>query len=774
MVLKKSECGSRSDGMPGVQFVKQSELLTLNNSKKKKFQRNGMTKINEHKQESFDKEKFKRRNIDIYDNEIDNGNFEAAPPTATSPPLQRSVDLIPIEYSNHQESNITLDQNSIFSRETETASELYDQNFNDEGTIRTTSTMMTAQIRNIDGRQNQSDDRLSTIMNNATHENHQQSRKVVRKRFERFSNVNQLMIDTQGRAISDDEIKSIWMATGKCIKCGVNTTHQKQKCGPFGMFRRMTPQTEEGKSYKGVCLYCHDVPMLRIILHEPDIPLDLPRYDLRQSSLYMIQLPQDGISEILDVKQSPVVTLCSSMRFQMCCFLVVLLFAGALVLIGIKVAKKPDIWISPPPSLAPSSSPSTHFPSASPTLYSWNFHSEIISDYASFGQKIKLSKDGSVLAVSSPYFENGRGRFDIYTTQNRSNKTTWTHLLPVYGTKVKGISTSDLMSHGMSLSADGSTVAIGSPGYGNGLVDVYIIDPQTSRIAQKGNSILGPAPLSEFGFSLALNSLGTRLFVGAPNYGLSDAERIGIVRAYDYNNSTNSWIQVGSDITGVGNNSRFGHSIASSYDGSKIIVGAPFDSTKFEHAGKIYCFTLDKDLNLWYHFPYNHFYGDSADSQLGFNLAASNSGEYFISSVETSSYEEEYKGAGVLVICFIGTQFNTIDTVGYPISGTHEDAHLGCQIDMNDFGSVVIASEKHLVDTSGTVRAYMSINGIMEPYGSPIPGFPLGSCQPRGRGPSVSIVTRPVERLAIGYECLFRNGQIKSAVHVYDFHATSG
>jgi hypothetical protein len=770
MVNKKSQRGRRSDGIPGAKFVKNTDSQTVDNSKKQhNVHRKFMKQISEDTHELFDEE---TRSMKCYDNEMEIYNHEAAPPSATIPPMLLSVDLLPISYAANQDSNIIVDENSMDPSEIDSALGYYSRTVNDEGTVRTTSTMMTAQIRNMDARWNHSSD-IPFIEENSTRV-HTGIRRFTSKSFKRSSNNNQLMIDTQGQAITEEEMKLIWAATGKCVKCGVNTTHQKEKYGPLGMFRRMIPQTEEGKSYKGYCLYCYDVPMLRRILHEPDIPLDLTRQDMRQSSLRMIQLRQDGISELPNVKQSPVVTMCSSMRFQMCCFIVVLLVAGAIVLIGIKVAKQPDVWISQPPSLAPSNSPSTSTPSSSPTSYAWNLHSEVISDYTSFGQKVKLSNDGSILAVSSPYFDNGKGRFDVYTIEKGSDETTWSRLLPLSGTKVQGTNSSAIMSHGMSLSADGSTLAIGSPGYGNGLVDIYMIDLKTNTISQKGSSIQGPTPLCEFGFSVALNSLGTRLFVGAPNYGQSISERIGLVRAYDYNNVTDSWIQVGSDMTGESINSRFGHSIASSHDGLKIIIGAPFDGTKFERAGKVYCFTLNKYLNTWYHFPYNYYYGDNANSQLGYNTVANEKGEHFAFSVETSSYDEEYKGAGVIEACYIGSQFNSIDTIGYPISGIHEDAYLGCQIDMDASGAVVVASEQHSVDTSGTVWVYnTNDDGILEVYGPPILGYPKGSCQPRGRGSSVSIVTSGAPRLAIGYECILINGEIKSAVHVYDYCAIS-
>jgi hypothetical protein len=386
--------------------------------------------------------------------------------------------------------------------------------------------------------------------------------------------------------------------------------------------------------------------------------------------------------------------ICSIIRYQIFSLVIVLAIVAATIFIGIKVS-----LVSPAPSPTPSSTPSTMTQNGSPTSNKWKFNSEIVSDKLSFGYNVKLSADGNILAVSSPYYENCKGRFDVYTIEKGSEEITWNHLLPVSGTKVQGTNASALMSQGMSLSADGSTVAIGSPGYGNGLVDIYLIDLKTNTISHKGTSIQGPTPLCEFGFSVALNSLGTRLFVGAPNYGQSESDRIGQVRAYDYNNITDSWIQVGSDMTGESIDSRFGQSIASSYDGSKIIVGAPFDSaveallnpaakasfntSKVEQTGTFYCFTLGEKFKAWYYFPRNYFYGDATNAQLGYNVAVDKSGEVLVTS------QKHIINATVVMAYVIDTKRNVIETQSYPISGAYEDAQFGSQVDVSAFGDII-------------------------------------------------------------------------------------
>ena len=52
----------------------------------------------------------------------------------------------------------------------------------------------------------------------------------------------------------------------------------------------------------------------------------------------------------------------------------------------------------------------------------------------------------------------------------------------------------------------------------------------------------------------------------------------GQVRIFDYNGS--AWVQVGADIVGKTANDNFGDSVALSYDGSRVAIGATRQSTE--------------------------------------------------------------------------------------------------------------------------------------------------------------------------------------------------
>ena len=75
------------------------------------------------------------------------------------------------------------------------------------------------------------------------------------------------------------------------------------------------------------------------------------------------------------------------------------------------------------------------------------------------------------------------------------------------------------------------------------------------------------------GYSVAMNDVGDVIAIGAPRNRGPSNNSPGQVRVYYYNGT--SWIQRGLDIDGEGSNDRAGHSLAMNSDGTIIAIGAP-------------------------------------------------------------------------------------------------------------------------------------------------------------------------------------------------------
>ena len=199
-----------------------------------------------------------------------------------------------------------------------------------------------------------------------------------------------------------------------------------------------------------------------------------------------------------------------------------------------------------------------------------------------FGFSVSLSSNGNIVAIGAVGGVHGTGstfgRVGVYELSGGS----WTQM----GTDITGEASGDQSGYSISLSSNGKIVAIGAPYNDNnsntnaGYVRVY----QWNNLSwvQLGDDINGAGSYDESGYSISLNSAGTRLVVGAPDnyYGSGVWPRKGDVRVYDWYDS--SWMQIGNAIEGVWNNSYSGRSVSISRDGTRIAIAAIFTDASGE------------------------------------------------------------------------------------------------------------------------------------------------------------------------------------------------
>ena len=184
-------------------------------------------------------------------------------------------------------------------------------------------------------------------------------------------------------------------------------------------------------------------------------------------------------------------------------------------------------------------------------------------DYA--GVSVSLSSDGSRVAFGAEQ-PGGNG----YVRVLQLSGTTWT---PVHS-DVPGETNGDLSGRSVSLSSNGSRVAIGAVhNDGNGINsgNVRIFEATGSGWVQMGGDIDGEAASDETGQSVSLSSDGTRVAVGAPLNDGNGADS-GHVRIYDWNGT--SWDQVADDIDGEAAGDWFGIFVSLTSDGHRVAIGA--------------------------------------------------------------------------------------------------------------------------------------------------------------------------------------------------------
>lgn len=137
----------------------------------------------------------------------------------------------------------------------------------------------------------------------------------------------------------------------------------------------------------------------------------------------------------------------------------------------------------------------------------------------------------------------------------------------------------DSSGFSISLSSDGSIVAIGArdnDGNGLGSGHVRIFENIGGNWTQIGGDINGEAAGDHFGSSVSLSSDGSIVAIGAPD---NDGNGInsGHVRVYQYfgtkQNKGSTWVKIGSDIDGEQEYVDFGYSVSLSDNGSKVAIG---------------------------------------------------------------------------------------------------------------------------------------------------------------------------------------------------------
>lgn len=142
------------------------------------------------------------------------------------------------------------------------------------------------------------------------------------------------------------------------------------------------------------------------------------------------------------------------------------------------------------------------------------------------------------------------------------------------GREIFGITANDNTGYSVSLSGDGQSLAVSSPGvswtgFNQGLVRVYNLS--AGDWVQRGDVIYGDGS-ARLGFSTAVNDTGTVVAMGGPFYTLSGATNRGVARVFEWSN--NAWVQRGSGFAGASSGDQLGWSVSLSGDGNVIAIGA--------------------------------------------------------------------------------------------------------------------------------------------------------------------------------------------------------
>jgi hypothetical protein len=196
---------------------------------------------------------------------------------------------------------------------------------------------------------------------------------------------------------------------------------------------------------------------------------------------------------------------------------------------------------------------------------------------ALFGHSLALSGDGTRLAVGSPYYDNGvlnfSGRVRVFELKEKS----W----QLVGDALDGQWSLDWFGWSVDVSSDGNVICAGAPRnteYG-GYARCFQL--QKSAWTQVGSDIIndiGDVQLSDqFGMAVSLSSDGTRVAIGSPWKDLNGGVRnSGLVAVYELTEQLtehDEWRLLGNEFVGLGPNNKLGWSLDLS--GDYLAIGIP-------------------------------------------------------------------------------------------------------------------------------------------------------------------------------------------------------
>ena len=365
------------------------------------------------------------------------------------------------------------------------------------------------------------------------------------------------------------------------------------------------------------------------------------------------------------------------------------------------------------------------------------------------GYSVSLSADGSIVAIGSIGNDNNTGHVRVY----ESSGNNWTQL----GGDIDGGSQGDYSGFSVSLSSKDNIprVAIGN-GLGNGsdFNNVKLYEISDNNWVQLDADISGVTQSNNSGYSVSLNADGSRLAIGS----VGNDDNSGSVRVYDI--SGNNWVQLGTDIDGETASDESGYSVSLSNDGSTVAIGAIYNNGTDISSGHVRVYQYN-DVS-WVQLG-GDIDGEAAGDESGFSVSLSSDG----SIVAIGAHQNDGNKGHVRVY-----QYNDPSWVqlGEDITGNTNDKS-GYSVSLSADGSIVAVGSIQDDNNSGLVKLYGYSNSAWVQVGVDINGPTQGDKS--GYSVSLNNDGSVVAIGSIGYNNDMGNVSVYEVSRPATIHATS-
>jgi len=217
-------------------------------------------------------------------------------------------------------------------------------------------------------------------------------------------------------------------------------------------------------------------------------------------------------------------------------------------------------------------------------------------DSGYFGESVSLSANGGIIAIGA-IGDNTNGNNAGLVRVMNWNGVSWSQM----GADILG-DENDKSGMSVSISSSGFVLAIGAP-ENSGVNElkrgrVRILEWNSSQWIPRGGDIEGANAGDFLGYSVSLSSDGSSLAIGATQDGATrDGCAPGYVRILNWDGM--DWNQTGSTIWGVSSTEYFGHAVELSSDGTTVVLGDPYyDDTRSTNKGRVMLYAYDLTSQL--------------------------------------------------------------------------------------------------------------------------------------------------------------------------------
>lgn len=360
------------------------------------------------------------------------------------------------------------------------------------------------------------------------------------------------------------------------------------------------------------------------------------------------------------------------------------------------------------PSPAPSQHPTHEMLGAETRWVQLGNNVDGVHAPGNFGVSVGVSGNGKVMAVGAhraigKTAESGHVRLYKYNDQTFQ----WAE----HGSVLMGSKNGDEFGYAIDLSRDGQSVAIGAPsadrhtGPDYGHFSVYTWNATIGDWSQKGTDKWGIMSGDRTGQDVTISNDGSVVAIGAPGDD-KNGQDSGDVRVFTFEGGWR-WLRKGQDLKGEEAGDGFGTSVAISDDGHIVVAGAPYSNDAGEKAGhmRVFQYHPGKGESHRYSKLGHTIMGRDPNDNFGMSVAC-NADCSIIAGGSPNAPHNDQLGVGSIDIYKFHTDEGKYHKLGHIIMGNEAGENFGSSVELSADGLTLIAGGPNHGTNQGLIRVY--------------------------------------------------------------------